>query len=168
MALMGPKPSGIIHGGASDGSIHREGTGGNPRRASPRPGTSSGLIASFPAVGVPPRTQDTTGSQRSRAGAMARAASARFSAASCAVMSMQRARLREESRALDALARNAVRSRSMCSASRVSCRSVSSTSHHATMPSSRVLACASKRRVPIAPDAGMREGVLRGPARRTA
>ena len=54
-----PKPSGISHAGADAGSIQREGTGGKPRSASARPGTSSGSTRSSVRSGVSPRRQTT-------------------------------------------------------------------------------------------------------------
>lgn len=116
----GPKPAGTIQSGAVDGSIQREGTGGKPRSASARPGTSSGAAGASEETGLSPRTQVTIGSRCPRIGEMTSAASARCSAASCAVASMQRPRFSEDSRVLDAVARNDVRSRSVRRASRAS------------------------------------------------
>ncbi len=55
-----PISRGSIQSGAVEGSIHREGTGGNPRIASLRPGTSSGFALTEDWTGpLPPRTQIT-------------------------------------------------------------------------------------------------------------
>ncbi|WP_237774173.1 hypothetical protein [Actinosynnema sp. ALI-1.44] len=85
-------------------------------------------------------------------GRITTAASARYSDASWAVISMQRPRFIEDNSKVDAWARNAVRSRSTSSRCLVRCSSVASSSHHATASPSRV-ACAWKWRPATSPSA---------------
>lgn len=127
-----PSPEGTAQSGSAAGSIQREGTGGKPRSASPRPGTSSGSARTVVCVTSPEGPQKVTRFPRPRAGATVTAALARCSTASRAVASIQVSTCSEASSAVEALARKAVRARSLRRASSARRRSVSSTSHHTT------------------------------------
>lgn len=163
---MSPSTDGLTQSGTAAGSIQRDGTGGNPRRASASPGTEAGSATALSRTTRPSGPQKLTVHRRPEGGVTTTAASARCCAASRAVTSMHRPAFREARSSVDAWARNPVRSRSARRASSADRRAVSSTSHHTTSPFSARLGRASKLRSPTGPRAGSPSSDRRGSVKR--